>query len=439
MELKQIPKIRYEGPGSKNPMSFKYYDAGRLVNGKSMREHLKFAMSYWHTLCADGTDMFGRGTMDKRFGSAESAMDLYKNKAHAAFEIMDKLDIDYFCFHDRDIAPEGATIGECNENLDEIVSLLKELMRQYDKKLLWGTANCFNHPRYAHGAATSCEADVFAYAAAQVKKAIDITIELGGSGYVFWGGREGYETLLNTNMELELDNMARLMRLAVEYARAHGFTGDFYIEPKPKEPTKHQYDFDAAAVLAFLRKYGLDKDFKLNIEANHATLAGHTFAHELRYARINGAFGSIDANQGDMLLGWDTDQFPTNVYETALCMYEVLKTGGFTNGGLNFDAKARRASMTLEDIFLSYIAGMDSFALGLFIAAKIEADGRLDEFVRERYASYESGIGLDIVSGKATLESLSEYALRMGEVKPLTSGKQEYLESVLNQIMFGNF
>lgn len=439
MELKQIPKIRYEGPGSKNPMSFKYYDAGRLVNGKSMREHLKFAMSYWHTLCADGTDMFGRGTMDKSFGTAENAMDLYKNKAHAAFEIMDKLDIDYFCFHDRDIAPEGATIGECNENLDEIVSLLKDLMRQYDKKLLWGTANCFNHPRYAHGAATSCEADVFAYAAAQVKKAIDITIELGGTGYVFWGGREGYETLLNTNMELELDNMARLMRMAVEYARAHGFTGDFYIEPKPKEPTKHQYDFDAATVLAFLRKYGLDKDFKLNIEANHATLAGHTFAHELRYARINGAFGSIDANQGDMLLGWDTDQFPTNVYETALCMYEVLKAGGFTNGGLNFDAKARRASMTLEDIFLSYIAGMDSFALGLLIAAKIEADGRLDEFVRERYASYESGIGLDIVSGKATLESLSEYALRMGEVKPLTSGKQEYLESVLNQIMFGNF
>ena len=439
MELKQIPKIHYEGPGSKNPMAFKYYDAGRLVNGKSMREHLKFAMSYWHTLCADGTDMFGRGTMDKSFGTAESAMDLYKNKAHAAFEIMDKLDIDYFCFHDRDIAPEGATIGECNENLDEIVSLLKDLMRQYDKKLLWGTANCFNNPRYAHGAATSCEADVFAYAAAQVKKAIDITIELGGTGYVFWGGREGYETLLNTNMELELDNMARLMRMAVEYARAHGFKGDFYIEPKPKEPTKHQYDFDAATVLAFLRKYGLDKDFKLNIEANHATLAGHTFAHELRYARINGAFGSIDANQGDMLLGWDTDQFPTNVYETALCMYEVLKAGGFTNGGLNFDAKARRASMTLEDIFLSYIAGMDSFALGLLIAAKIEADGRLDEFVRRRYASYESGIGLDIVSGKATLESLSEYALRMGEVKPLTSGKQEYLESVLNQSMCGNF
>lgn len=437
MIFQNIPKINYEGTDSRNPFSFKYYDADRIVGGKSMREQLKFAMSYWHTLCGDGTDMFGRGTMDKSFGAAGDAMALYKNKAYAAFELMDKLGIDYFCFHDRDIAPEGDTIGACNDNLDEIVSLIKELMQKYNKKLLWGTANCFNHPRYAHGAATSCEADVFAYTAAQVKKAVDITIELGGSGYVFWGGREGYETLLNTDMALEIDNMARLMRMTVDYARAHGFTGDFYIEPKPKEPTKHQYDFDAAAVLAFLRKYGLDKDFKLNIEANHATLAGHTFAHELRYARINDVFGSIDANQGDMLLGWDTDQFPTNVYETAMCMYEVLKAGGFTNGGLNFDAKARRASMTQEDIFLSYIAGMDAFALGLLIADKLIADGRIDEFVRARYQSYQSGIGLDIVSGKATLESLSAYAMNMGEVKPLTSGKQEYLESVVNQIMFG--
>lgn len=437
MIFQNIPKINYEGADSRNPFSFKYYDADRIVGGKSMREQLKFALSYWHTLCGDGTDMFGRGTMDKSFGAAGDAMALYKNKAYAAFELMDKLGIDYFCFHDRDIAPEGDTIGACNDNLDEIVSLIKELMQKYNKKLLWGTANCFNHPRYAHGAATSCEADVFAYTAAQVKKAVDITIELGGSGYVFWGGREGYETLLNTDMALEIDNMARLMRMTVDYARAHGFTGDFYIEPKPKEPTKHQYDFDAAAVLAFLRKYGLDKDFKLNIEANHATLAGHTFAHELRYARINDVFGSIDANQGDMLLGWDTDQFPTNVYETAMCMYEVLKAGGFTNGGLNFDAKARRASMTQEDIFLSYIAGMDAFALGLLIADKLIADGRIDEFVRARYQSYQSGIGLDIVSGKATLESLSSYAMNMGEVKPLTSGKQEYLESVVNQIMFG--
>ena len=437
MIFQNIPKINYEGTDSRNPFSFKYYDADRIVGGKSMREQLKFAMSYWHTLCGDGTDMFGRGTMDKSFGAAGDAMALYKNKAYAAFELMDKLGIDYFCFHDRDIAPEGDTIGACNDNLDEIVSLIKELMQKYNKKLLWGTANCFNHPRYAHGAATSCEADVFAYTAAQVKKAVDITIELGGSGYVFWGGREGYETLLNTDMALEIDNMARLMHMTVDYARAHGFTGDFYIEPKPKEPTKHQYDFDAAAVLAFLRKYGLDKDFKLNIEANHATLAGHTFAHELRYARINDVFGSIDANQGDMLLGWDTDQFPTNVYETAMCMYEVLKAGGFTNGGLNFDAKARRASMTQEDIFLSYIAGMDAFALGLLIADKLIADGRIDEFVRARYQSYQSGIGAEIVSGKATLESLSAYAMNMGEVKPLTSGKQEYLESVVNQIMFG--
>ena len=437
MIFQNIPKINYEGADSTNPFSFKYYDADRIIGGKPMREQLKFAMSYWHTLCGDGTDMFGRGTMDKRFGAADSAMALYKNKAYAAFELMDKLGIDYFCFHDRDIAPEGDTIGACNDNLDEIVALIQDLMKQYDKKLLWGTANCFNHPRYAHGAATSCEADVFAYAAAQIKKAVDITIKLGGSGYVFWGGREGYETLLNTDMGLEVDNMARLMRMTVEYARAHGFTGDFYIEPKPKEPTKHQYDFDAATVLAFLRKYGLDKDFKLNIEANHATLAGHTFAHELRYARVNDAFGSIDSNQGDMLLGWDTDQFPTNVYETAMCMYEVLKAGGFTNGGLNFDAKARRASMTQEDIFLSYIAGMDAFALGLLIADKLIQDGRIDEFVRTRYQSYESGIGAEIVSGRATLESLSAYAINMGEVKPLTSGKQEYLESVVNQIMFG--
>lgn len=439
MVFQKIPKINYEGAGSKNPLAFKYYDAERLVLGKPMREQLKFAMSYWHTLCGDGTDMFGRGTMDKGFGAAQSPMELYKNKAYAGFELMDKLGIDYFCFHDRDIAPEGATLAECNANLDEIVELIQDLMQKYDKKLLWGTANCFNHPRYVHGAATSCEADVFAYAAGQIKKAVDITIKLGGTGYVFWGGREGYETLLNTDMGLELDNMARLMHMTVDYARGRGFTGDFYIEPKPKEPTKHQYDFDAATVLAFLRKYGLDKDFKLNIEANHATLAGHTFAHELRSARINGVFGSIDANQGDMLLGWDTDQFPTNVYEAALCMYEVIKAGGFTNGGLNFDAKARRASMTQEDIFLSYIAGMDAFALGLLIAAKLVEDGRIDEFVSERYASYRSGIGLDIVSGKASLESLSDYALEMGEVKPLSSGKQEYLESVVNQIMFGNF
>lgn len=302
-------------------------------------------------------------------------------------------------------------------------------------KLLWGTANCFSHPRYMNGAGTSPQADVFACAAAQIKNAIDATIKLGGTGYVFWGGREGYETLLNTDMGFELDNVARLMHMAVDYARSKGFTGDFYIEPKPKEPTKHQYDFDVATVAGFLRKYNLDKDFKMNIEANHATLAGHTFQHELAVARANDMFGSIDANQGDLLLGWDTDQFPTNVYETTLCMLEVIKAGGFTNGGLNFDAKVRRASYTMEDIFLAYIAGMDAFALGLKIANKIIEDGRIEEFVSRRYESYKSGIGADIVAGKTSLEELEKYALELPPIEP-NSGKQEYLEAILNNIMF---
>lgn len=434
--FENVPKVMYEGPESKNPFSFKFYQPEEMIGGKTMREQLKFALSYWHTMCGDGTDMFGRGTVDKSFGGTEP-MEIYRRKAYAAFELMDKLDIAYFCFHDRDLAPEGKDLAECNANLDDIVSLLKQLMREHHKKVLWGTANCFNHPRYVHGAGTSCNADVFAYAAAQIKKAIDVTMELGGQGYVFWGGREGYETLLNTDMGLELDNMARLMRMAVDYARGKGYTGDFYIEPKPKEPTKHQYDFDASTVLGFLRKYGLEKEFKLNIEANHATLASHTFQHELRVARINGAFGSIDANQGDQLLGWDTDQFPTNVYETAFCMYEVLKAGGFTHGGLNFDAKLRRASMAGEDIALGYIAGMDAFALGLRIADRLIRDGRIDEFTEKRYASFHSGIGKEIVEGRATLESLSEYALKLGNAESADSGRQEYLEAVVNSVLFG--
>ena len=360
--FENIGKIKYEGKLSANPLAFKFYNPDEVVAGKTMREHLRFAMAYWHTMCAEGTDMFGVGTIAKNYGASDP-MEQARNKAYAAFELMEKLDIDYFCFHDRDIAPEAETLAETNARLDEISDLLAELMAKTGKKLLWGTANCFGNKRYMHGAGTAPNADVFAFAAAQIKKAIEITVKLGGEGYVFWGGREGYETLLNTNMALEQDNMARLMRMAVDYARSIGFTGDFYIEPKPKEPTKHQYDFDTATVLAFLRKYGLDKDFKMNIEANHATLAAHTFQHELRVARDNGVFGSIDANQGDMLLGWDTDQFPTNVYDTALCMYEVLKAGGFTKGGLNFDSKTRRGSNTNEDIFLAFIAGMDAFAL----------------------------------------------------------------------------
>ena len=431
-----VPKIVYQGKDSTDPFSFRFYNPDEVIGGKTMREQLKFAMSYWHTMCAEGSDMFGVGTLTKDYGSADP-MESALHKAHAAMELMDKLGIDYFCFHDRDIAPEGATLAESNARLDIVTAELKKLMAEHNKKLLWGTANCFGNKRYMHGAGTAPNADVFAFAAAQIKKAIEITVELGGEGYVFWGGREGYETLLNTDMALEQDNMARLMRMAVDYARSIGFTGDFYIEPKPKEPTKHQYDFDSATVLAFLRKYGLDKDFKLNIEANHATLAAHTFQHELRVARDNGVFGSIDANQGDPLLGWDTDQFPTNVYDTTLCMYEVLKAGGFTNGGLNFDAKTRRGSNTPEDIFLAYIAGMDAFALGLRMADKLIREGIVDRFVAERYASYQSGIGKKIVDGTVTMAELEQYALSMGDVTTNQSGKQEYLENLLNATLFG--
>ncbi len=435
--FENIGKIPYEGKNSTNPLAFKYYDPDEVIAGKPMREHLKFALSWWHTMGGDGTDMFGVGTADKSWGESDPEKRAMA-KVDAAFEIMDKLSIDYFCFHDRDLSPEYGTLAETNEKFEKVVDYISEKMKSDpSKKLLWGTAKCFDHPRYMHGAGTSPSADVFAYTAAQIKKAVEATVKLGGMGYVFWGGREGYETLLNTDMGLELDNMARLMKMTVDYARSIGYKGDFYIEPKPKEPTKHQYDFDTATVIGFLRKYGLDKDFKMNIEANHATLAQHTFQHELRVARINGVFGSIDANQGDTLLGWDTDQFPTNIYDAAMCMYEVLKAGGFTNGGLNFDSKARRGSFTPEDIFLSYIAGMDTFALGLRIAVKLIEDGRLDKFVADRYASWTTGIGKDIIDGKVTMADLEKYALEKGEVTDsLTSGRQEMLESIINNVMF---
>lgn len=427
-------KIVFEGKQSKNPFAFRYYDAEKVVGGKKMKEWLKFAMSYWHTVNASGTDMFGGDTMDKTFGL--SGMEMYKKKADFAFDLMQKLGIEYYCFHDVDVAPEGKTLAESVKNLEEMTDYLLEKQRKTGIKLLWATANMFGDKKFMAGAGTSPFADVFAVAAGKVKAAIDAAIKLGATGYVFWGGREGYDTLLNTDMGLELDNLARLLTLARDYAREKGFKGDFYIEPKPKEPTKNQYDFDVATCANFLRKYNLLDDFKVNIEANHATLAGHTFQHELRMARVNGIFGSIDANQGDLLLGWDTDQFPTNVYETTACMYEVVKAGGFTNGGLNFDAKARRQSNTFEDIILSYIAGMDSFALGLIKAQEIIDDGRIDEFKKERYSSYQSGIGKRIVEGKETLESLAEYAADLTDVKA-QSGRQEYLENVLNDILFG--
>ena len=339
-----LPKVAYEGPKSTNPLAFKYYDADRVILGKPMREHLPFAMAWWHNLCATGTDMFGAGTADKSFGATPGTMEHARAKVDAGFEFMQKLGISYFCFHDADLAPEGENLAQTNARLDEITDYIKEKMAQTGIRCLWGTANMFGHPRFMNGAGSSNSVEVFCHAAAQVKKALELTVKLGGKGYVFWGGREGYETLLNTDMKFEQENIASLMRMAVNYGRSIGFTGDFFIEPKPKEPMKHQYDFDAATAIGFLRQYGLDKDFKMNIEANHATLAGHTFQHDLRVSAINGMLGSIDANQGDMLLGWDTDQFPSNVYDTTLCMYEVLKAGGLKNGGFNFDAKNRRPS-----------------------------------------------------------------------------------------------
>ncbi len=433
MRYQDIKKINFEGKGSKNPFAFKFYEADRLIMGKSMADHLKFAMSYWHTINTGGTDMFGGDTIDKSFGK-EDPMEMYKAKADFAFEFMDKLGIEYYCFHDVDVAPEGRTLAESTANLEVMTDYLLQKQEEYGIKLLWGTANMFSDKKFMAGAATSGTADVFAVAAGKIKAAIDATIKLGGSGYVFWGGREGYDTLLNTDMGLELDNLARMLTMARDYARAKGFKGDFLIEPKPKEPTKHQYDFDTATCAGFLRKYDLLDDFKVNIEANHATLAGHTFQHELRTAAVNGIFGSIDANQGDLLLGWDTDQFPTNVYDTTYCMYEVLKAGGL-RGGLNFDAKTRRASNDFEDLLLGYIAGMDAFALGLIKAAKLIEDGRLDNFVADKYSSYKEGIGADIVSGKTDLEKLYEYAKDLEDIK-VPSGKQEYLETVVNEILF---
>lgn len=435
--LKKISAIKYEGPQSKNPLAFKYYDANKVVMGKTMAEQLKFSMSWWHNLCGDGTDMFGPGSTDKSFGAVKGTMEHAKAKVDVGFEFMSKLGIEYFCFHDVDIVPEADTIEETNRRLDEISDYIKVKMDETGIKLLWGTANMFSNPRFMNGAGSSNSADVFCFAAAQVKKAIDLTVKLGGKGYVFWGGREGYETLLNTDVKFEQENIANLMKMAVEYGRKIGFTGDFFIEPKPKEPMKHQYDFDAATAIGFVKEYGLDKDFKMNIEANHATLAGHTFQHDLRISAINGMLGSVDANQGDLLIGWDTDQFPSNVYDTTLCMYEILKAGGLPNGGLNFDSKTRRASYTMEDMFYAYITGMDSFALGLIKAAAMIEDGRMDEFVTDRYSSYNDGIGAKIRAKEVTLEELSDYAIAMGAPELPGSGRQENLEGIMNNIMFG--
>lgn len=432
-----IPVVKFEGPGTKNRFAFRFYDADRFILGKPMHEHLKFSMAWWHNLCGTGTDMFGQGTADKSFNSTPETMEHAMAKVDAGFEFMRKLGIRYFCFHDVDLVPESDDINETNRRLDVVTDYIKRKMDETGIQCLWGTANMFRNPRYVNGAGSTNSVDVYYFAAAQVKKALELTVKLGGTGYVFWGGREGYETLLNTDIKFEQDNVAQLMKMAVAYGRKIGFAGDFFIEPKPREPMKHQYDYDAATTIGFIRQYGLENDFKLNIEANHATLAGHTFQHELRIAAMNGMLGSIDANQGDVLLGWDTDHFPSNVYESTLAMYEVLRAGGLKNGGINFDAKNRRASYTMEDMFSGYILGMDTFALGLIKAAEWIEDGRIDTFVKERYSSFDSGLGAKVRRGEATLEELAEHAAKLGKPQLPGSGRQEDLESILNGILFG--
>lgn len=434
--FENVGKVAYEGSQSQNPFAFKFYNADEVVLGKKMSEHLKFSMAYWHTLTAEGGDPFGATTAIRPWHSY-TGMDLAKARVEAGFEFMDKMGLDYFCFHDIDITPEGSTLKEFFANIDTIVDLLETHMKSSGKKLLWNTANMFTNPRFVHGAASTNNADVYAHAAAQIKKGLEVGKRLGGENYVFWGGREGYMSLLNTDMKLEQDNIARMFHMAVDYAKEIGFDAQFLIEPKPKEPSKHQYDFDAATTISFLQKYDLDKHFKLNLEANHATLAGHTFEHELRVARINGMLGSLDANQGDMLLGWDTDEFPVNVYDATLTLYEVLQNDGLGKGGINFDAKVRRDSFEADDLFLAHIAGMDTYAKGLKVAAKLIEDRAFEKVIEERYSSFSEGIGADIVAGKTTLASLAEYALNNENPRPNKSGRQELLQSILNQYIYG--
>ena len=431
----QIAKIAFEGPHSANPLAFKHYDANEKIEGKTMRQHLRFAVCYWHTMRNTLSDPFGQGTALRPWDNGSNSLENAQRRVHAAFEFIEKLGAPFYCFHDRDVAPEGQNLAESNRNLDAVVAVLKQEQKRTGIKLLWGTANLFSHPRYVHGAATSCNADVFAFAAAQVKKAMAITHELGGAGYVFWGGREGYSTLLNTDMKREREHLARFLHLAVDYKKSIGFKGQFYIEPKPKEPTKHQYDSDAAACLNFLREFDLIDHLKLNLETNHATLAGHTMSHELQVAAAAGKLGSIDANVGDELLGWDTDQFPTNVYLTTQVMFAVLEMGGLRTGGLNFDAKVRRESFEPEDLFHAHVGAMDAFALGLKIAASIREDGRLAEFVQNRYATWDSSMGRQIEKGKLGFADLETYMLQKGEVRPNTSGRQEMLENIFNECL----
>ncbi len=397
-----------------------------------MRDHLRFSVVYWHTFRGQGADPFGPGTALRPWEDGTDSVENAQNRARVAFEFIEKLGAPFYAFHDRDVAPEGASLSETNKNLDAVVAVLQEQQQRTGIRLLWGTANLFSNPRFMHGAATSPNSEVFAYAAAQVKKALEVTHQLGGAGYTFWGGREGYQNLWNTNMQRELEHLARFLHMAVDYAKEIGFQGQFYIEPKPKEPTKHQYDSDAAACLNFLRQYDLLDHLKLNLETNHATLAGHMMQHELEVAGSAGALGSIDANTGDLLLGWDTDQFPTDIYLTAQCMVTLLKYGGLTTGGVNFDAKVRRESFEPIDLFYAHIGGMDAFARGLKIAAAMRADGRLEQLQKERYASWDSGLGAQIEAGKQSFGSLEKLMLERGDATANRSGRQEMIENLIN-------
>lgn len=428
-----VAKIKYEGPTSTNPLAFRHYNPDEVIEGKTMKEHLRFAVAWWHTFCGTGSDPFGPGCAVRPWDDGSNSLEMALKKVDVAFEFMEKLGVPFYCFHDRDVAPEGKDLRETNKNLDAVVAKLQDAQSRTGIKLLWGTANLFSNKRFVHGASTSCNADVFAYAAAQVKKAMEVTKLLGGVNYVFWGGREGYMSILNTQLRRELDNLGRFLSMAVEYRNKIGLDAQFLIEPKPKEPTTHQYDSDCAACMAFLKTYGLEKEFKFNIETNHATLAGHSMAHELTYASSYGMLGSIDANRGDELLGWDTDQFPTNIYTTAQVMLSVLNQGGLGRGGLNFDAKVRRDSFEPIDLFYAHVGAMDAFAHGLKIAAEVRKDGVLKQMTDKRYASWESGIGLQITEGSANFESLEKYMLEKGEVSPNVSGRQELFENVLNR------
>jgi xylose isomerase len=435
MSKTHIPKIKtisHEGSGSDNPLAFKHYNPEEKFDGKTMKEQMRFSIAYWHSFRGVGADPFGPGTIVRPWEKGKDPVSIAKVRMDAAFEFFQKIQAPFYAWHDRDIAPEGRTLAESNRNLDKIVAHAKALQKSTGVKLLWGTANLFSNPRYMCGAATNPDAHVFAYAAAQVKKALEATKTLGGENYVFWGGREGYETLLNTNLKREQEHLAAFLHMAVDYAKQIGFKGQFLIEPKPKEPTKHQYDFDVASGIAFLRTFGLDDYFKFNIETNHATLAGHTFNHEIEVAAAVGMLGSIDANSGDTLLGWDTDQFNTDVKELTLAMVSILRAGGLGSGGFNFDAKLRRPSIDLEDLFHAHIGGMDAYALAYKIALKIRADGKLENFVKDRYASYDADYGKAIEKGKIGFRDLEKLVLKkLGEPKP-KSGKQEYLENLLN-------